>query len=261
MTFKTLLKAGKAFVNQNSPTILAGLAVAGVVTTSVLSGKAAVRAHIILESHPEAKTKKDKAKLLWKTFAPPVVMGAATVGCVIGGQAINQHRNAVLAGAYALAETSIKELESKATEMVGAEKVKEIKDAVIQDKINSTPIENRAESLETGKNEVIISDKDKCLCYDVYSGRYFESTANNIEKAISMANTQLFSDYRLSMNDMYDCLGLSRTVDGEDKGWNMDDAISRMKDFPIRAQFGSHLGPDNKPCLSLEFHPAPYPIF
>lgn len=261
MTFKTLLKAGKAFVNQNSPTILAGLAVAGVVTTSVLSGKAAVRAHTILESHPEAKTKKDKAKLLWKTFAPPVVMGAATVSCIIGGQAINQHRNAVLAGAYALAETSIKELESKATEMVGAEKVKEIKDAIVQDKIDSTPIENRADKIETGKNEVIVNGKEKFRCYDVYSGRYFDSTTDEIEKAVNRANTTLFSDYRLTMNDMYDELGLSRTLDGEDKGWNMDDAVSHMKDFPIRAQFGSHLGPDNRPCLSLEFHPSPYPIF
>ena len=261
MTFKSLIKAGMAFVDQNSPVILAGLAVTGVLTTSVLSGKAAVKAHIILSEHPEAKTKKAKAKLLWKSFIPPVVMGATTVGCIIGGQAINQHRNAVLAGAYALAETSIKELESKASEVVGADKVKEIKDAIVQDKIDATPIENRADTVDLGKNEIIVSDKEKYLCYDVYSGRYFESSTNLIEKAVSQANTQLFSDYRLSMNDMYDYLGLARTVDGEDKGWNMDDAISHMKDFPIRAQFGSHLGPDNRPCLSIEFYPAPYPIF
>lgn len=258
MTIKTLLKAGKAFVNQNSPTILAGLAVAGVVTTSVLSGKAAVRAHIILKTHPEAKTKKDKAKLLWKTFAPPVVMGAATVGCVIGGQAINQHRNAVLAGAYALAETSIKELESKATEMVGAEKVKEIKDSIMQDKIDAA---TSNDEIKLGKNEVVFSEDTKVKCYDPYSGRIFESSVNEIDKAVNRANTILFADYRLSLNDMYDELGLAHNKDGNDIGWNMDDAITHFKDFPIRAQYSSHLDENKRPCLAVEFFPEPYPNF
>ena len=258
MTAKSLLKAGQAFINQNSPTILAGLAVAGVVTTSVLSGKAAVRAHIILESHPEAKTKKDKAKLLWKAFLPPVVMGAATIGCVIGGQAINLHRNAVLAGAYALAETSLKELESKATEMVGSEKVKEIKDAIVQDKIDST---TSTDEIKFGRNEVIMSEDTKVKCYDPYSGRLFDSSVNEIDKAINRANTILFSDYRLTLNDMYDEMGLAHNKDGNDLGWNMDDAINHFKDFPIRAQYSSHLAEGNKPCLSVEFFPEPYPIF
>lgn len=258
MTFKSVLKAGQAFVNHNSPVILSGLAVAGVITTSVLSGKAAVRAHIILRTHPEAKTKKEKAKLLWKTFLPPVVMGTATVGCVIGGQALNQHRNAVLAGAYAIAETSIKELEQKAAEMVGPEKVKEIKDSIMQDKIDAA---SKDEEIKYGKNELVLQDGNQTICFDPYSGRIFQSSVNEIDKAINRANTQLFSDMRLSLNDMYDEMGLAHTKNGDDIGWNMDDAITHFKDFPIRAQYSSCLSEDKKPCLAVDFFPEPYPIF
>lgn len=262
-TIKTGIKAFGGLLAKHSPTILTGFAVAGTISTAVLAARAHVEATKKLDEElvffnltengfeSREPTFKEKIKIAWKCYIPPVIMGAATIGCIVGAHSINLHRNAVLAGAYTLAETSLKEFQSKAKEIVGENKVREIKDEIVKDKIEKNP---------PSKNEIIITGKGETLCYDVYSGRYFASDIEKVRKAVNDANVELFADLRLSLNDMYYALGLTPIRAGADLGWNMNDAMDSLKDYPIEARFSSHLSEENTPCLAIEFHPQPYYI-
>lgn len=262
---KTIAKNIGGFISKNSPTILTSCSVAGTITTAVLAAKAhekakerirvevskSVNRRLCEELSPDCKIripKKDAFKLTWKYYIPPVVMGTATIACTIGANCINLKRHAVLAGAYALAETSLKEFKDAAKEIVGEEKVKEIKDKIVDDKIKDNP---------PSKNEIAMLGDDKTLCYDVYSGRYFRSSINDIKTAVNAANTELFSNMRITLNDMYYALGLKAVKLGCERGWDFNDAIDYRKDFPIEPRFTSHLAEDNTPCLAVEFHPEP----
>lgn len=244
---KTFVKGIGTFAAKNSPTILTSCSVAGTIGTAVLAAKAHVKAVKSLENEGPITTK-EKFKRVWKYYIPPVVMGTATIACTIGAHSISLKRSAALAGAYAIAETSLKEFKDAAQEIVGEEKVKEIKDKIIDDKIKENP---------PSPNEVRMLGDDKTLCYDTYSGRYFTSTINDIKTAVNAVNTELFSDLRVSLNDMYYALGLSPVKLGAERGWDFNDAIDRRKDFPIEARFTSHLAEDHTPCLAVEFHPEP----
>lgn len=244
---KTFASNAAQFVSKNSPTILTSCSVAGTISTAILAAKAHVKAMRVLDNQGPITTK-EKIKLVWKYYVPPVAMGTVTIACSIGANCINLKRNAVLAGAYALAETSLKEFKETAKEIVGEEKVKEIKDKIIDDKIKENP---------PSPNEVRMLGDDKTLCYDTYSGRYFTSTINDIKTTVNAVNTELFSELRVSLNDMYYALGLSPVKLGAERGWDFNDVIDRRKDFPIEARFTSHLAEDHTPCLAIEFHPEP----
>ena len=92
-------------ISKNSPHILTGIGCAGVVSTAVLAVKATPKATIILEKEEEYRerkrlqslTKMEKVKLTWKCYIPAVVMGATTIGCIIGANTVNMRRNAALA--------------------------------------------------------------------------------------------------------------------------------------------------------------------
>jgi hypothetical protein len=90
---KDLAKA----TDKNSPAILTGIAVVGLVTTAVLAWKAAPKAQKIVEEHKERvdrlggdvseEEKREETveviKEMAPVVAPPIVMGAVTAACII----------------------------------------------------------------------------------------------------------------------------------------------------------------------------------
>lgn len=74
----------------NSHGILTGFAVAGTVTTAVLTGKAAYGLGGMLSDYTVFRDKiendptpREIVKAHWKEFAPAVIVGAATVTCIV----------------------------------------------------------------------------------------------------------------------------------------------------------------------------------
>ena len=128
-------------VSKNSPMILTGLGVAGLVTTTVMAVKATPKALELIndERHSRADEdetfiygdtpipKMDLIKLTWKCYIPTAIMGGLTVVCIISANSISTKRNAAIAGLYSLTEKSLKEYQTKVVEVVGENKAKEIK--------------------------------------------------------------------------------------------------------------------------------------
>lgn len=240
-----LIKSGQAKLSKHAPEILLTLGVTSMFSSIVLAVTATPKA---LESIDKAQTEKgeeltpvEKVKVAWKPYVPTVATFTFGTCCLIGANSAHTRRNAALAAAYKLSETAFSEYKEKVVETIGEKKEKTVRDKVAQDKIEKDPVTTK---------EVIITGKGTTLCYDSASGRYFESSVERIEHAINVINRTMTYDMYVSLNDLYDELGLSPTKLGNDLGWNLDHGL---------VEFDPTYGPaaDGRPCLIMDYNVAP----
>ena len=231
------------FLKKNSATILTVAAAAGVIATSVLSAKAAIKASRVLAHKEEEKGEKltfeETISAVWTIYIPPVVAGMSTIACVFGANILNQRQQASLASAYALIDSSYKEYKAKLKELYGEEAHNNIVDAIAAEKCDEIHISDGG--LTSAYTQEIESDTEPRLFYDEYSGRYFETT---IEKVL-LAEYHLNRNYVLrgfaGLNEFYEFLGLEPTDYGETVGWDICGEIYWI-DFNHRKAF---IGDDN----------------
>ena len=246
------------FLKKNSATIFTVAAAAGVITTSVLSAKAAIKASRVLAHKEEEKGEKltfeETLSSVWTIYIPPVVAGMSTIACVFGANILNKRQQASLASAYALIDNSYKEYTAKLKELYGEEAHNNIVDAIAAEKCDEFHIS--AGGLTSAYTQEIESDSEPRLFYDEYSGRYFETT---IEKVL-LAEYHLNRNYILRgfarLNEFYEFLGLEPTDYGETVGWDICGEIYWI-DFNHRKAF---IGDDNDgfECYIIEmpYHPS-----
>lgn len=246
-------------VAKSSPTILTGLSVAGLVTTTVMAVNATPKALRMIAMEEDMRedealsegidfeflTKKEIVQLTWKCYIPAVTMCGVTILCIISANSINQRRNAALAGLYSLSETALKEYQAKVVETIGKNKEQKIKDEVAKDKIEKHPLVAK---------EVIFTGKGEALCYDALSGRYFKSDIEQIRRSLNQLGREMLSDMVISLNDVYYTLGLDNTKLGDLMGWHVDDGL-------VEPSFSSQLTEDGTPCLVLDFTTEPRYIY
>lgn len=246
------------FTKKNSPAILTGLAVVGSITTAVSAYKAGIRAADVIEEHQkqmkyvrkgdkEAKNAvmKDTAKSLVPILAPPIIIGVTTTACILGSNYISSKRVAVLSVAYAAAERSVKDWQHKTEELLGEKKTRQIKDAIIQDKVKEH------KSSEPEKVPIIGSGRTRC--FDTFSGREWWGDPEKIKQAIVKLSADCQSDMYVSMNDFYIEIGLKPTPMGSDFGWNIDDLIRGM--LPITHT--AVLNDIDEPCFAIDYNVMP----
>ena len=246
---KLLFKSFAHTLDKNSPAILTGVAVAGVIGTAVLAVKATPRAYQALLEAGAAKSDKsqttpfidnltvtEKIKYGYKPYIPAITLGAFTITCIIASNRVSSKRAAVLASAYSIAESSLKEYKGKVSEVIGERKADTILGEVAQDKLNKQPI---------SESNVIITGKGESLAYESLSGRYFKCDIEDVRRVQNDINQQLLQDMWVSLNEVYDRLGLEHTLMGDDLGWEPDN----MLEF----NFQSKLATDGTPCLVLSY--------
>lgn len=249
-----LLKTAKASVTKHSPEILVGCGVVGMLSTVVLAVKATPKALELIEEEKQnvnaaiqeeepgaAEIVKlapiDVVKVTWKCYIPAAITGAMSIVCLIGSTSISVKRLAAITTAYTLSESTRKEYREKVIELLGEKKDKNVRDAIAKDRLEKNPVT---------KNEIIITNDGDTLCYDRWTGRYFKSDINKIEKAINKINSNLNKWHYVSLNDLYSEIGLAETKAGEEMGWTMDQGL-------IEPDFSSQLATDGTPCLVLAF--------
>lgn len=224
MLQKALSKTG-VFLHRNSPTILTVIGAVGVVATAILAVKATPKAVKRLEKATYEKgedlTKLEVVQVAGPSYIPTVVMGAATIACMFGANALNKQKQASLASAYALMDRSFKEYRSKLIELKGEEVDREVRDAVIREHCDYHVI------------GLDIPDK-KLKFYDEISGRCVECYERDIVDAEYHLNRNYVLAGYVTLNDFYDFLGLSHTKEGAEIGWSTDSGYYWI-DFRHRA--------------------------
>ena len=236
---KRILKTAEKFAADNSPAILTSIGVVGTVTTAVLTHQAATKAEAVMRlDDTRDPDLKHRLELTWKYYVPPVVMGTATVVCIVGANRVGTRRAAAIAAAYTISEKTFEDYRAKVVEKLGDTKEQQVRDEVAQERVRK----------DNGHQGVVVAT-GKVLCYDAYSGRYFESSMEEIKKAQNDLNYKVLNYGYASLNEFYDSLGLGETSVGEEVGWRPE----QMLDLEI----SSVLSEDQRPCISINYRVDP----
>ena len=199
----------KLFFKRNASTILTCVGGIGVVATAVVAVKDTPKAMQIIEKAKEEKgedlTTAEKIKVAGPAYIPATAIGISTLARRFGAAALSKRSQASLISAYALLDNSDKEYKKKVEELYGEGADERVKGEIARDKYNETNI---------------LKEDEKQLFYDYFSGRYFESTMEEVLKAEYELNRELHIKDYVGLNEFYDLLSLDRIRSGLDLGWS-----------------------------------------
>lgn len=237
-----------------SPEILVVVGVVGVVASGVMACKATTKAGAITESlnedmnkihqasemenvdYTEEDKKKDTvivytqaAVKYVKLYAPSVLLGMASIGCIVGSHTILRKRNVALAAAYAAVDKGFKEYRSRVVERFGEELDRELRYNIKAKEFEETVVDSKGKE-KTVKKTVSVSDPNE---YSDYA-RIFDDGCRGwskdpefnltfLKQQQNWANEVLKSKGHLFLNEVYDMLGFQRTKAGQVVGWIYDE--------------------------------------
>lgn len=167
-------------------------------------------------------------------YAPAIALEAVSIGMMFGGFKIMKGREASLVAAATLAQKSFDKYRDKVEEILGKEKEEEVyKDSIKQEK----------------KEDKAVTEKeymDNCKRYNGAYAALFDETSYHYHRDADanwcfvmeqqkIANQMLISNGYLMLNDVYDMLGIKRTIIGQTHGWIYD---TKNKDRHNYVDFG-----------------------
>lgn len=258
------INKAKFLLNDHSTTILTAAGVGGTAATAYLTGRASFRAadliarekdqHYIVEN-PESKvpligtiskdlSKTEKFKLVWLLYLPPAAAGVLTVTSIIMANKISSKKIAALAVAGGISERALQEYKDKVVEKLGDRQGQKIRDEIAQDRVEANP---------PGSREIMIVGNGEVLCFDMLTGRYFNSTVEDIKKAENKVNFELIHFMSCSLSHFYDEIGLAPTTYTDSVGWNLNNKMEVV--------FSTVMSTDNRPCIAVDFVRPPVPDY
>lgn len=222
---------------------MTGVAIAGVVTTAYLAGRASISAHKRIQQHEADNGTPDNAKDLWagrvkvawKYYVPAAASGVVTVGCIVGSSHVSNKRGAAAQAAFVISERAFNEYRAAVVEEIGERKDQSIRDSIATRKVNENP-----------PSATIISGPGNVLCCELFTGRYFTSDMESLRRARNDLNERLLKHDRVSMDDWYDMIGLEPTSYSSEIGW--------WSDKLMELEFTAVMTPDSRPCIAFEYN-------
>lgn len=267
-TLKTNLsrKLGKTGlkIKKHSPEILITTGIVGTVASVVLACKATLKVNEILEEtketidtihecaanpdmedkYTEQDCKKDLTTVYVQTglkfaklYAPAVILGTASMACILASHNIIRKRNAALAAAYTTVDTSFKKYRKRVVDRFGEEidrelkydiKAKEIEERVVDENGNETVVTKTVKVMDATSR-----DEHSVIFYEGNPGwdKDPERTKYYLMQQQNWANDVLQSKGYLFLNEVYDMLGFNRTAAGQLIGWYYDKTNPELHNY------------------------------
>lgn len=231
-SLQKLCNQSALYLKKHSSTILTCIGAIGVVGTAVTAVRATPEAVRLIEQTEYEKgeelTKLEIVKLVGPAYIPSILIGASTITCIFGANALNKRQQAALVSAYALVDNSYKEYRAKVKELFGEEADIKVREAIAKDHCEDKLV------YCPGCNP-INTNGERHLFYEEYRGKYFESTMEAVINAEYHFNRNFAMRGYANLNEFYEFLGLSETKEGDVLGWNswelMEGGLSSWIDF------------------------------
>lgn len=227
----SILRTAQTFILRNSHHILTGLALLGVGASVALSVRADRIMHEWDIDEFEQLTKEQRIKLYARIYAPPAIAILTTGVCIVGAHSISVKRESSLLLAYEGTRQMYDRYRMTVQERLGSEE-KQI-------------AEKAASKAQPVPRETIVYGEGDCLFYDAYSGRYFKSTVNKIDRVVNELNYTLLREMCVSLNEFYAGIGLEDISLGDQLGWN--------EQRQIEVHYGSRVTEEGRACIVLDF--------
>jgi hypothetical protein len=254
--FNLLFRSTERLIVDNSTTILTCVGVLGTISTAVLGIRGGMEAKekLIAESDrrhqengtstPYTFTNTEKAKLVWLDFAPAVGTAGLTIAAIVCSHRISAGRIAAVTAAYSLSESKLKDYKRAIEEKLGIEKKEEV-----DEHFNKQRAEN-APTVERSPQRPIIISGDQQLFFDIYSGRYFEASMEDLRSAENDMNYKVIQDNQCPLSHFYETIGLPGIALGDDWGWDS----TCPAEFKYSPNIDDNTG---KACIWVEYDVEP----
>lgn len=252
---RSVHKVGFKF-KKYSPEILLVAGIAGTVTSAVMACKATTKVRGIIEEaketigtihevknnpemaekYSEEDAKKDLAITYVQTgvkfaklYGPAIILGAASIGCILASNNIIRKRNVALAAAYATVDKGFKEYRGRVIERFGEELDKELKYNIKAQEIEEVTVDEKGKE-KTTKKVVNVMDPNNYSPYSIVfdDGNVGWDKDPEISKYFliqqqNYANDLLKAKGHLFLNEVYSMLGAQPTKAGQCVGWIYDE--------------------------------------
>lgn len=229
----------RKFWNDHSTKILLGAATVSVLSTTVFAVRAGYRVNDILkEEGLEEADWKDKLKATWPVYIPTAVSLCASVVSTFFLHRVGENRFAAVTSAAAITDRMFREYVAKVEEKLDPEVVQAIKDEIAQDHYEADV-----------SNGGYIPTPKGALFRDGFSGRYFDSTVEEVREAVNSLNKDMLHCGYASLSDYYELIGLPPTTISCSIGWNTDHLVE--------VSFATILTEGGAPCTEVVFHRNP----
>lgn len=243
-------------LKKHSPEILVVTGVIGVVTSTVMACKATTKVNDIVtesketidkihdcvgkglhtsdgEEYTQEVANKDLVivytQTAWKfvkLYGPSVLLGAASIGCMVGSNRILRKRNVALAAALTTVEKSFKDYRGRVIDRFGKDLDRELRFGIKAKEVQETVAdENGNETTVTKTVEVV----DPNTAHSLYSIVFCEGNngwTKNAElnkvfliRQQNWANDKLRLRGYLTLNEVYEMVGAPTTAYGQIAGW------------------------------------------
>lgn len=257
-----MIKSGLSFLKKESPLILSILGSGGVIITAVLAGKATPTAIERIESKKAEKGSKltalETIRATGMTYGPTAIAGIATIGCILGANALNHRHQASLTSAYVLLSKNFSDYKRAVKDVYGEEaEAKVMQQIVLEPRDGMHPYAQNGFSYVDGI-DVLIPETDEVLFYDEYSKRYFNATPARVLEAEYHLNRNYANRGEAALNEFYEFLGIDGIPEGKEVGWMIsDDDDFYWVDFNhIRVD----LDDGKLDCIVIEYPMIPQPF-
>lgn len=176
---------------------------------------------------------------LIKTYAPAVAITAASAVSILAGHKITNNRNVALSAALAAETSAFKTYKERVVERLGEEMDRELTYNIKSKEVEEQVVDENGE-IHTEKKIVKTAEVPEhnahTRCFDETSSAWVRDAETNKAFLIQQqnwANDKLRAQGVLSLNEVHDMLGLSRTSEGQILGWYYDAKNPNKVDFGI----------------------------
>lgn len=207
--FKDNSRLVKEFVSTNSHTIKSALAMVGVIGVGYTTHQATKNAEELKAKAAEEKgselSKVETIVAVAPAYALPAAITVVTEALIFGANK-DATNKIVAAGAVAtMYKDQLKEFTEKAKEVVGENKVKDIREAVEKDNLNKDPNMYRHPSDFDSTNSGVI-----CCWKEYLSGQKFYASYDQVALYIKEMENELVRGNDVDLNEFYEKAGVGK---------------------------------------------------
>lgn len=222
------------WIKENASTLLTCLGAGGVVATVVLAIKATPKAmdklqiaqidkgEDILDGRREGKvvrnddgslqlpklTVLETVQVCWKEYLPTVAVGAGSLVCIFGANALSRRQQASMAAAYTALASAFEGYRDKVKAICGPDTDEMIQRAIEQEKRDEEDDRPPWDEVQTFYLEC-----NGC------SAKFFERTMEQVMRAEYEANRLFILKGDLTLNEFLQIMDLPKVEDGDSVGW------------------------------------------
>lgn len=276
-------------LKKHSPEILLTAGMVGTVVSAVMACKATTKLDGILsetkeqidqihkysdkpeeaDKYSEEDAKKDTVivyahtgKEMVKLYAPAVGLGALSLCSILASNKILKERNVALTAGLAAANRAFKEYRGRVVERFGEEVDQQLRYNIKATKIEETVTDEKGKEKKVKKTiEVADPDASGYLKYFTQTNPYWENNPEYVEMFLraqqNYANDKLRAVGHLTLNEVYNMLGMQDSKAGMVVGWIYDQHHpngDNFVEFDVKKVYLPNEGGDYEEAYAIDFN-------